>query len=79
MEKDITALKNNYLREGFIGGSIGFLSGMVGIGGGIFLSPILNLMKWDTPKKIAATASLFILVNSYFRYSRPAIFVAAGY
>jgi uncharacterized membrane protein YfcA len=37
---------------------------MVGIGGGIFLSPLLNLLKWDTPKKIAATASVFILVNS---------------
>lgn len=47
-----------------IGGAIGFLSGMVGIGGGIFLAPLLNLLRWDTPKKIAATASLFILVNS---------------
>jgi uncharacterized membrane protein YfcA len=56
--------KDNYLKDGFIGGAIGFLSGMVGIGGGIFLSPVLNLMKWDTPKKIAATASFFILVNS---------------
>ena len=56
--------KNNYIKDGAIGGGIGFLSGMVGIGGGIFLSPILNLMKWDTPKKIAATASFFILVNS---------------
>ena len=46
------------------GGSIGFLSGVVGIGGGVFLSPTLNLMKWDTAKAIAATASLFILVNS---------------
>jgi len=53
-----------FLKNGALGGGIGFLSGMVGIGGGIFLSPILNLMKWDTPKKIAATASLFILVNS---------------
>ena len=56
--------QNHYLKDGSIGGAIGFLSGMVGIGGGIFLSPILNLMKWDTPKKIAATASFFILVNS---------------
>ncbi len=56
--------KSNYLRDGLLGGAIGFLSGMVGIGGGIFLSPILNLIKWDVPKKIAATASLFILVNS---------------
>lgn len=47
-----------------LGGTIGFLSGMVGIGGGIFLSPILNLARWDKPKRIAATASFFILVNS---------------
>lgn len=47
-----------------LGGAIGFLSGMVGIGGGIFLSPVLNIMNWDTVKRIAATASVFILVNS---------------
>ncbi len=46
------------------GGGIGFISGMVGIGGGIFLSPLLHLTNWDTPKKIAATSSFFILVNS---------------
>lgn len=56
--------KSNFLRDGLLGGLIGFLSGMVGIGGGIFLSPLLNLMRWDTPKKIAAAASVFILVNS---------------
>ncbi|MGK7388825.1 MAG: sulfite exporter TauE/SafE family protein [Candidatus Cyclobacteriaceae bacterium M2_1C_046] len=43
---------------------IGFLSGLVGIGGGIFLSPVLNIIGWDNAKKIAATASFFILVNS---------------
>ncbi len=59
-----TEYKGHFLKEAILGGAIGFLSGMVGIGGGIFLAPILNLMKWDTPKKIAATASLFILVNS---------------
>jgi len=47
-----------------LGGSIGFLSGMVSIGGGIFLSPILHIMKWDHAKKISALASVFILVNS---------------
>jgi uncharacterized protein len=56
--------KYSYIKDGLLGGAIGFLSGMVGIGGGIFLSPLLNLMKWDNPKKIAATASVFILVNS---------------
>lgn len=52
------------LRGTFLGGSIGFLSGMVGIGGGIFLAPVLNLLKWDSPKNIAGTASFFILINS---------------
>ena len=50
--------------NGLIGGGIGFLSGLVGIGGGIFLSPTLHLMNWDKAKVIAATASFFILVNS---------------
>ncbi|OCA70414.1 hypothetical protein BBH99_13975 [Chryseobacterium contaminans] len=56
--------KYGVLGNSFLGGGIGFLSGLVGIGGGIFLSPLLNLMKWDTPRKIAATSSVFILVNS---------------
>jgi len=52
------------VRDGFIGGAIGLLSGIVGIGGGIFLSPILHFLRWDGSRKIAATASFFILVNS---------------
>ena len=47
-----------------IGGSIGFLSGMVGIGGGIFLSPILFLINAGKAKHIATAASLFIFINS---------------
>jgi uncharacterized membrane protein YfcA len=50
----------------FVGSIIGFISGLVGIGGGIFLSPILFLMKAGYPKHITSTASLFILVNSIF-------------
>ena len=49
-----------------IGSVIGFISGIVGIGGGIFLSPILFLMKAGYPKHITSTASLFILINSVF-------------
>ena len=49
-----------------IGSIIGFASGIIGIGGGIFLSPILFLMKAGYPKQIATTASLFILINSIF-------------
>ena len=49
-----------------IGGVLGFLSGVVGIGGGIFLSPILFLLKAGRPKQIVTAASLFILINSFF-------------
>ena len=47
-----------------IGSVLGLISGIVGIGGGIFLSPILFLLKADRPKNIVTTASLFILINS---------------
>ena len=49
-----------------IGGMLGFVSGVVGIGGGIFLSPILFLIKAAKPKHIVTAASLFILINSVF-------------
>ena len=48
-----------------IGGVLGFISGVVGIGGGIFLSPILFLIRAGKPKHIVTTASLFILINSF--------------
>ena len=47
-----------------IGGILGFISGVVGIGGGIFLSPILFLIRAGKAKHIVTTASLFILINS---------------
>tara|TARA_Y100000996_G_scaffold37128_1_gene25863 strand:+ start:196 stop:555 length:360 start_codon:yes stop_codon:yes gene_type:complete len=49
-----------------IGSLIGFVSGLIGIGGGIFLSPFLFLMKAGIPKHITTSASLFILINSIF-------------
>ncbi len=49
-----------------IGSIIGFISGLVGIGGGIFLSPILFLLRAGYPKHITSAASLFILINSIF-------------
>lgn len=47
-----------------VGGAIGLLSGIVGIGGGIFLAPVLYFMKWGSARQIAAACSLFILANS---------------
>ncbi len=48
----------------FIGGGIGLISGMIGIGGGILLSPVLLLFRWADIKQTAALAAPFILVNS---------------
>lgn len=48
-----------------IGGAIGLLSGMLGIGGGILLSPVLLLLKWTDQKQTAAISALFIFVNSF--------------
>lgn len=47
-----------------LGGGIGFLAGLVGIGGGIFLAPVLHFIRWGPAREIAAAASVFILVNS---------------
>ncbi len=63
-DEKIDVDRGNVLQKSVLGGAIGFLSGLVGIGGGIFLSPSLHLLRWSEPKKISAIASLFILVNS---------------
>ena len=63
-EKIIKINNINPLFSIMIGSVIGFTSGIVGIGGGIFLSPILFLLKAAHPKQIVTTASLFILLNS---------------
>ena len=63
-QKKIVLKKLNFFISIFIGSILGLVSGIVGIGGGIFLSPILFLLKADYPKNIVTTASLFILINS---------------
>jgi len=61
---DIDRRKTPVWLNAIIGGAIGFYAGLVGIGGGIFLAPILHVLRWGHTKQIAATCSLFILVNS---------------
>ena len=61
---NLTTKKLNFSFSFFIGSILGLVSGIVGIGGGIFLSPILFLLKSEKPKIIVTTASLFILINS---------------
>jgi len=56
--------KSNIYLSLLIGAAIGFLSGLIGIGGGIILSPVLLLLKWTDMKKTAAISALFIFVNS---------------
>jgi uncharacterized protein len=56
--------KPNFVLSLIIGAAIGFLSGLIGIGGGIILSPVLLLLKWVDMKKTAAISAIFIFVNS---------------
>ena len=63
-DKNLAIKKLNLFISIIIGSILGLISGLVGIGGGIFLSPILFLLKAEKPKIIVTTASLFILINS---------------
>lgn len=63
--KEPTDIKEtNPLPSGIIGAAIGFYSGLVGIGGGIFLAPVLYGLSWGRAKTIAAACSVYILFNS---------------
>ena len=63
-EKKTKYIQSSVYLSFFIGSILGLISGIVGIGGGIFLSPILFLLKAAPPKQIVTTASFFILINS---------------
>ena len=47
-----------------VGGVLGFASGLIGVGGGIFLSPLMILLRWARVREVSGIAALFILVNS---------------
>lgn len=64
LKSDVETEKPNILIAIMIGTLIGLLSGLVGVGGGIFLTPILLLMNWSDTKTAAGVSALFILVNS---------------
>ncbi|MFZ0490695.1 MAG: sulfite exporter TauE/SafE family protein [Salegentibacter sp.] len=63
--KESDAIKKVKLWQGLlVGGVIGFFSGLIGIGGGIILTPIILLLHWGKMKEAAAVSALFIWVNS---------------
>ena len=63
--KEIAIIRDIKLWQGIVvGGIIGFFSGLIGIGGGIILSPIILLFHWGKMKEAAAVSALFIWVNS---------------
>jgi uncharacterized protein len=64
VKRDGTVRKANMAAAFLAGMVIGFLSGIIGIGGGILLSPLLLLLRWSTAHEAAAISALFILVNS---------------
>jgi len=66
-----------------IGAAIGLLSGLIGVGGGIFLSAVLLIMRWATPKETAAVSAAFILMSSVagligltIQFGRPPVLVS---
>lgn len=64
LQNKIESRKFSNPKKFMLGGFVGLLSGVSGIGGGIFLSPVLNILKWQNPRIVASLASVFILVNS---------------
>lgn len=62
--RDADLKSSNFIFSLLIGAIIGFLSGLIGIGGGIILSPVLLLLNWTNQKQSAAISALFIFVNS---------------
>jgi hypothetical protein len=63
-EKEAPAVVRARWIEPAAGGALGFLAGIVGIGGGIFLAPLLYMLRWGPPRAIAGTCAVFIFANS---------------
>lgn len=66
LQKPLENAQNDHWIIYPLSAAIGFISGITGIGGGIYFTPLLYLMRWRNEKKIAAFASAFIAINSIF-------------
>lgn len=62
--KSENSISQNFILVASIGATIGFVSGLIGIGGGILLSPILLFLGWTNIKETSAVSALFIFLNS---------------
>jgi len=63
-DKKIKIVHSNFYLRLIVGSLIGFFSGLIGIGGGVFLSPILFFLNWESLKKITGASSVFVFFNS---------------
>lgn len=62
--EEIKSVKNLWLMSAIFGAVIGFVSGIIGVGGGIFLTPLILMFGWTPVKNVAGISALFILLNS---------------
>ena len=62
---DLPAITPNFSMAILAGAAIGLLSGLIGVGGGIFLTPLILLLGWANPKQAVAVSAPFILLNSF--------------
>ncbi|MFN4145104.1 MAG: sulfite exporter TauE/SafE family protein [Runella sp.] len=64
LRQEYTVRTVRWWQAGIIGSVVGYISGVIGVGGGIFLSPILMLYRWASPRHVSGISAMFILVNS---------------
>lgn len=63
-DEEVKEIKNLWLWSAVFGTLIGFVSGIIGVGGGIFLTPLILMLGWTKVKNVSGISALFILLNS---------------